>query len=76
VLVPDDTPVTVPVLPTVAAAVLVLLQTPPVDVSPSVVVAPPAHTFNVPVTEAGAVGKGFTVTIAVAAVLPQLLETV
>jgi hypothetical protein len=74
VLVPDDTPVTVPVVPTVAVAVLVLLHTPPVVVSTNVVVAPPAHTFSVPVIEAGVVGKGFTETIADAAALPQLLD--
>jgi hypothetical protein len=49
VAVPAATPVTMPVAePTVATAVLLLLQVPPPDASASAVVAP-AHAVNVPV---------------------------
>ena len=68
-------PVTTPVVPTVPVAAVTLLHVPPVDVSPKAV-ALPAHTFKVPVIDAGVVGNGFTVTIAVPDVLPQPLVKV
>jgi hypothetical protein len=56
------TPATVPVVaPTVATAVLLLLQPPPIVKSVSVVV-PPAHTCAVPVIGSG---TGFTLATAV-----------
>ena len=71
-VVPDAIPVTMPVTPTVPVAMLVLLHVPPVVMSLSGVVAPPAHTTVVPVIAAGLIGKGFTVAITLAASLPQL----
>lgn len=62
VAVPAATPVTTPVEPTVAAAVLVLVQTPPVVVLVNEVVAA-AHTVPVPVI-VPAEGNGFTATVA------------
>ena len=56
-------PVTMPVLPTVASAVLLLLQAPPVGVELRDVVSP-VHTCIVPVM---AEGIGFTVNVAVIA---------
>jgi hypothetical protein len=64
VLVPADTPVTTPVLFTVATAVLLLdhgVVVAAVAV-PVKVVVPPTHTFNVPVI----VGNGLTVNVVVA----------
>lgn len=74
VAVPVDTPVTMPVLLTVAIPAALLLHTPPVVASVKGVVAP-VHTVAVPVM-VPALGKGFTVTTAVALPLPQLLVTV
>ena len=74
VAVPAVTPVTVPVLPTVATAVAVLLHAPPVAASVKPVVEP-AHTVAVPVM-LPADGNGLTVTTLVAAVVPQPLVTV
>ena len=74
VAVPAATPVTVPVLPTVATVVAVLLQAPPVVASLNPVVAP-AQTIAVPVI-VPADGSGLTVTTLVAAVVPQPLVTV
>jgi hypothetical protein len=59
VAVPDEIPLTIPVLPTVAIAVLLLLHVPPVVVLAKVVEAP-AHAPAFPVI---ALGKTFTVTI-------------
>ena len=73
VVVPALTPVTAPVLPTVAIAVLLLLHTPPVVASLNVVVAP-EHTDFVPVT-VPADGMEPKVTVAVADAVPQLLVT-
>ena len=67
---PCETPVTTPAIPTVATAVLLLLHTPPVVTSLSVVVLP-AQTVGVPVIAAGVTGNEFTVTIFVADALPQ-----
>ena len=72
--VPELTPLTMPVLPTVATDVAVLLHTPLPAASLNVVV-DPAHTFRVPVI-APATGNELTVTIAVAATVPQPLVTV
>ncbi len=63
-----------PVEPAVATEVLVLLHTPPVIASFSVVVLP-VFTDAVPVI-VPALGNGFTVTIAVAATFPHPLVTV
>ena len=60
--VPADTPVTIPVEPIVATAVLPLAQAPPVDASLNEVVAP-WHTAAVPDIAAG---NPLTVTIVVA----------
>ena len=60
--VPEVRPDTIPVpAPTVATAVLLLLQVPPVLVVPKVVVCP-THALILPVMAAG---SGFTVTSAV-----------
>ena len=62
VTVPPLTPLTIPVTdPTVAIAVLLLLQVPPVVVSLKVVVAP-GHVLGTPVIGPG---DGFTVTGAI-----------
>jgi hypothetical protein len=74
VAVPAVTPVTVPVLPTVATPVAVLLHAPPVAASVKPVVEP-AHTIAVPVM-LPADGNGLTVTVVVAAAVPQPLVTV
>ena len=74
VAVPADTPVTMPVVPTVATVVAVLLQVPPVVASLNPVVAP-AQTVAVPVM-VPADGNGLTVTTLVAAAVPQPLVTV
>ena len=73
--VPEEIPVTVPVEPTVATPVDTELHTPPAVASLSTVVAP-TQTLSVPVMAAGVVGNGLTVTVAVAAALPQLLVIV
>ncbi len=73
---PELTPVTVPDVPTVAIPVAVLLHVPPIVISLSEVVAPPAQTMEVPLIEAGVTGNGFTVITNVAAALPQLLVIV
>jgi hypothetical protein len=70
---PVATPVTKPVLLTVATRVFELLQLPPVAASVSWVVAPP-HTVKVPVI-VPAVIEELTVTIFVAEALPQLFVT-
>jgi hypothetical protein len=67
-------PVTTPVVLTVAIAVFVLLHTPPVVASASVVVAP-GQTVVVPVM-VPAVASGLTVNSAVSFAEPQLLVTV
>ncbi len=59
--VPDATPLTIPVEPTVAIPVAVLLHVPPVVASASVVVAL-LHKVRLPVIAAG---NGLTVTTAV-----------
>ena len=74
VAVPDDTPYTTPEPSTVATDVAVLLHTPLPAASLNVVV-DPAHKFRVPVI-APATGNELTVTIAVAATVPQPLVTV
>ena len=74
VAVPADTPVTVPVVPTVATVVAVLLHAPPVVASLNPVVEP-AQTVAVPVM-VPADGNGLTVTTLVAAAIPQPLVTV
>ena len=63
VVVPAVKPLTIPLVPIVATAVLLLLHTPPVVVSISVVV-PPAHKLRGPPIEP-TIGSGLTVTIAV-----------
>ena len=72
--VPDATPLTSPLLFTVAAAVLVLLHMPPVVPSLNDVVEP-THTVAVPLI-VPATGNGLTVTTCVAATVPQVLVTV
>ena len=74
VVVPAATPVTIPVLLTVAAAVLVDDHVPPVATSERVVDAVP-QTDRVPVITP-ATGSGLSVTTLVAAAVPQLLVTV
>lgn len=65
-LVPPETPVTIPVDETVATVVDTLDHTPPVVASESVM-AEPAHTVNeLPEIAAGITGSGFTVTVIVA----------
>jgi hypothetical protein len=67
---PDDIPVTKPVVePIVATAGLLLLQVPLPIPSLSVVVAP-THIFVLPVI---AIGKVFTVTVAVALQPPPMI---
>ena len=61
VVVPPATPDTIPVLPTVAIVVLVLLHVPPVVPSLKDVVAP-AHMVAVPLIAPGT-GKGLTVKV-------------
>ena len=74
VVVPAATPVTIPSVPMVAAAVLVLLQTPPPATSERAIDAP-VQTEDAPlILPAEAIA--FTVIIAVAAAVPQPLVTV
>jgi hypothetical protein len=70
VLVPADMPVTIPVMPTVPTAVLLLLQEPPGDALLSAVVLP-AQTEATPVIGL-AVGSVLTVTTFVATAEPQV----
>ena len=74
VAVPAATPVTMPVLPTVATVVAVLLHAPPVVASLNPVV-DPAQTIAVSVI-VPADGSGLTVTTLIAAAVPQPLVTV
>lgn len=60
---PEDTPVTIPDVPTVATAVLLLVQVPP-GVPLFNVVVKPVHTEGVPVLGTSK-GRGFTVTSSV-----------
>ena len=61
-VVPVETPDTMPVvLPTVATDILLLAHTPPPTASPNALV-PPRHTLGVPVM---AVGAALTATVAV-----------
>jgi len=69
--VPAATPVTIPVLPTVAVPVAVELHTPPAIASLRVVMPPASQTHVVPDIAVGFVGKGFTVITTVVAMLPQ-----
>jgi len=69
--VPAPTPVTIPVLPTVAIPADAELHTPPVVASVSGVVAPPAHTVAVPAIAEGVAGIGVTLTVNVEDVVPQ-----
>ena len=70
---PAATPVTIPVVPILAFALLVL-HVPPVTVSVMVVVAP-VHTVDAPEI-APAFGAGLTVIVLVAVAVPQPLVTV
>ena len=72
-MVPAVTPVTIPDMPIVATAVLLLLHTPPVVVLLNVIVAV-AQTIAVPVI-VPATGNGLTVTFTVVVAVPQLLVT-
>ena len=74
VAVPAVTPITDPVLPTVAIVVAVLLHAPPVAASDKPVVEP-THTVAVPVM-VPADGNGLTVTTSVAIAAPQPLVAV
>ena len=73
VTVPVDTPVTTPVEDTVATVGLLLVQAPPVAVSPRDVV-PPTHNVDVPVI-VPVFGSGLMVTVIIAVAVPQLLLT-
>lgn len=74
-MVPKVIPVTTPVEePTVATAGVAELHAPPPTVSLKVVVAP-GQTVNIPLI-IPALGEGLTVTILVAATVPQPLLTV
>ena len=75
VVVPAATPLTIPVLPTVAVTVDTELQAPPAVASLREVVAPPAHTTAVPDIAAGTAGKEFTVMVSIAVALPQPVNT-
>ena len=74
VVVPEMRPFTEPEALTVATAVLVLLQTPPVAASVNAD-DEPAHTVVVPLMKPAA-GNGLTVTTWAAATVPQLFVTV
>ena len=74
VAVPAVIPVTTPPVLTVAMPVLLLLHTPPLVASASVVV-PPVHTVVDPVI-VPADGVPDTVTVVVVLAVPQLLVTV
>lgn len=67
---PDETPFTTPPVPTVATAVLALLQVPPGLASANVVLAP-THTLTGP---GGVMAEGlaFTVTVAVTKQPPKV----
>ena len=71
---PAVTPVTIPVVLTVATVGVLLLHTPPVVASVNVAVVP-VQTVVVPVM-LPALGVPDTVTVVVALALPQLLVTV
>ena len=71
---PADKPATKPVASTVAVAGMVLVHAPPVAASVNAVFAP-AQTVGIPVI-VPALGSGLTVTIRVAAAVPQLLVKV
>ena len=73
VVVPEETPVTTPVLPTAATVVLDDDHTPPVVASVRVIVLP-AQTVDVPET-VPAIGSGLTVIEYVVNALPQLFVT-
>lgn len=73
VTVPAATPVTLPDPSTVATEPALLVQLPPVEVSPRVVIEPPSQTAIVPVMVAGI---GLMVTAWVAIAVPQELVTV
>lgn len=73
VAVPEEMPVTIPVLPTVATDVVLLLHIPPKVAFVKVVVAP-IHRVEEPAI-GGAAGKAFTLKIAVLIALPQLPVT-
>ena len=66
-------PVTIPVAPTLATAVLLLVHAPPVDVVLNVIVAPAQTVVSPEIIPAN--GSGLTVTTCVAAAVPQLLVT-
>jgi hypothetical protein len=70
---PADTPDTVPLVPTVATEVLLLLHAPVPLAAPASVysVLEPAHTFGPPLT-VPATGNALTVTTAELIALPQL----
>jgi hypothetical protein len=71
---PPDTPFTTPVELTDATPALLLLHVPPGEVFVSVVLVP-VHTLDAPVI--GAIGVALvTFIIAMALLLPQLLDTV
>ena len=72
---PAITPVIIPVLPTVATAVLLLFHEPPAVASLNRVVLP-TQTVGMPVILAGVDGNGFTVMVVVAEALPQLFDIV
>ena len=74
VVVPAEWPVTKPKASTLASVGARLLHTPPGVASVSAVIFA-GHTLNVPVINP-AVGSGLTVTTAVVATVPQLLDTV
>ena len=71
---PADTPVTMPVEPTVAIAVLLLLHVPPDVVSVNVKLLP-EHKEDEPAINP-AIGKGLTVMIFLLVTVPQTLLTV
>ena len=73
--VPEAIPVTTPPLLTVARAVFVDDHTPPLPVVESVILFP-SQMDDAPVIVPGSPGSGDTVTIAVAATLPQPFVTV
>ena len=70
VVVPDTPPVTTPEVSTEAIEALLLLHTPPVTASVSVITAP-AHTLSAPKI-VPASGSAFTVTLYVDDNVPQL----
>ena len=74
IVLPADTPVTLPEPSTVPTEEVTLLHAPPAAASVKAVFAP-AHTIGVPVM-VPAFGNGLTVTTWVATAVPQLLVTV